>query len=125
MHWRTLIFFCAALLVAEPAAALRCGGKLVSDGAPQGKVLRFCGEPESVQVRSVYRAGIPRQRIRHRDEHAGAVQDSAELLIADRAYVEVVVEEWTYNFGPHRLMRVIRFENGLVTSIRQLGYGYH
>ncbi len=38
---------------------------------------------------------------------------------------EVVVEEWTYNFGPRRLMRVIRFENGLVTSIRQLGYGYH
>ena len=44
--------------------------------------------------------------------------------IADRAYEEVVVEEWTYNFGPRRLMRQVIFENGFVRSIKQLGYGY-
>jgi len=26
--------------------------------------------------------------------------------------------------GPHRLIRVLRLENGVVTSIRHLGYGY-
>ncbi len=122
MYWRILFVACCALLVAEPALALRCGGKLVGAGAPQGKVLKYCGEPEAVQIRSVYRAGLPRRQLRRR---VGTTRPEQELLYADRAYVEVLVEEWTYNFGPRRLMRVIRFENGLVTSIRQLGYGYH
>ncbi|HIE82372.1 MAG TPA: DUF2845 domain-containing protein, partial [Dehalococcoidia bacterium] len=30
----------------------------------------------------------------------------------------------TYNFGSRRFMRSIRFENGIVTSIETLGYGY-
>jgi len=125
MHWRILIFICGVLLIAQPASALRCRHKLIGDGAPQGKVLKFCGEPESVQVRSVYRAGLPRHRIRQRTDRFSAAAADPELLFADRAYVEVRVEEWTYNFGPRRLMRVIRFENGIVTGITQLGYGYH
>ncbi len=47
-----------------------------------------------------------------------------ELLIHDRSVVEVLIEEWTYNFGPHKLMRIVRFENGLVAEIDHLGYGY-
>lgn len=125
MHWRKLIFICGVMLLAEPALALRCAGKLISDGAPQGKVLKYCGEPESVQVRSIYRAGLPRQRIRHGHNEASDPTTDRELLYADRAYIEVLVEEWTYNFGPRRLMRIVRFENGLVTSVKQLGYGYH
>ena len=127
MYWRIPIFLVGALLLAQPAAALRCGSRLISDGAPQGKVLRFCGEPESVQVRTLVRAGLPRNRsfARARYPFDSAGRDDRELLFADRAYEEVVIEEWTYNFGPRRLMRVIRFENGVVTSIKQLGYGYH
>jgi hypothetical protein len=34
------------------------------------------------------------------------------------------IEEWTYNFGPTRFMRILRFENGILTSIRVGGYGY-
>jgi hypothetical protein len=29
-----------------------------------------------------------------------------------------------FNFGPHKLMRVIRFEGGRLTSIDTAGYGY-
>jgi hypothetical protein len=36
-----------------------------------------------------------------------------------------VVEEWTYNLGPNRMMRVVRFENGIVVEVTHLGYGYH
>jgi len=125
MHWRILLFICGVLLIAPPASALRCSSKLIGDGTPQGKVLKYCGEPESVQVRSILRAGFPRYRVRNRIGGAGtAIRADGELLYADRAYVEVHVEEWTYNFGPRRLMRVIRFENGLVAAIDQLGYGY-
>jgi len=43
----------AALLAAAPAFAFRCQGKLVSDGDPQAKVLRYCGEPVSAQQRTI------------------------------------------------------------------------
>ncbi len=35
------------------------------------------------------------------------------------------VEIWTYNFGPYKLMREIRFVDGRVEDIETLGYGYH
>jgi hypothetical protein len=111
------------LLAADPASALRCKNKLVSEGDPQSKVLRFCGEPEAMQTRTIYRAGLPR---RQPGPYPGSADEGGdrELVYADRAYVETIVEEWTYNFGPRRLMRRIRFENGLVASITQLGDGY-
>ena len=127
MYWRILAFFVGITLLAQPAAALRCGSKLISAGAPQTKVLRFCGEPEAIQIHTTVRAGLPRYRSSGRSSFSfgTAPGRDSELLIADRAYEEIVVEEWTYNFGPRRLMRMIRFENGIVTSIRHLGYGYH
>jgi len=39
--------------------------------------------------------------------------------------VEVPVEYWTYNFGPNKLMRRIRFVDGLVEEIETLDYGYN
>ncbi|MEA3303304.1 MAG: DUF2845 domain-containing protein [Pseudomonadota bacterium] len=36
----------------------------------------------------------------------------------------MVTEEWTYNFGPHRLMQQLNFKNGVLESIKSLGYGY-
>ena len=39
-------------------------------------------------------------------------------------FTDVRVEEWTYNFGPRKLMRLIRLENGVVADIQELGYGF-
>jgi len=36
----------------------------------------------------------------------------------------VDVEEWVYNLGPTRFLRILRFENGILRSIRTGGYGY-
>ncbi len=36
----------------------------------------------------------------------------------------VTVDEWTYNLGPNRFMRIVTFRNGRVTDIRTGGYGY-
>ncbi len=33
-------------------------------------------------------------------------------------------EEWTYNFGPHRLMLRLTFVNGQVSALHTLNYGY-
>jgi hypothetical protein len=105
----------AALLLtfAVPASAdgMRCGSKLVTTGDPRAKVRQFCGEPVDVQTRSILRRpyfGIGGRTYTYGD-----------------GYVEVPVEIWTYNFGPYKLMRQIRFVDGRVEDIETLGYGYH
>ena len=117
---RQLLLLCLLATMTTPAFALRCGNKIVRDGDHQAKILDMCGEPDAVQVRNIYRSGVPTQ-IRSTSRHP---RHDEELLVHDRSVIEVVVEEWTYNFGPRRLMRVIRFENGIVTSVKRLGYGY-
>lgn len=37
---------------------------------------------------------------------------------------ELLVAELTFNFGPRKLIRVLRFEGSQLTSIRTAGYGY-
>jgi hypothetical protein len=76
----------------------------------------------------IYRGGVPRRGVSREltvGTDTGSISTTRqELLIHDRSVVEVLVEEWTYNLGPHQLMRVVRFENGLVADVRKLGYGY-
>jgi hypothetical protein len=97
----------ALLLAAAPAHAFRCGTRIITRGDPADKMLRFCGEPASVQTRISQR---------------GYVSDFGRVVPG--VVEEVVIEEWTYNLGPHQLMRVVRLENGLVADIKHLGYGY-
>lgn len=33
------------------------------------------------------------------------------------------VEEWTYNEGPHRFIRILTFRNGILEKIETVGYG--
>lgn len=98
---------CAAVLAAPAEAALHCRNKVVSRGDPAAKLLEFCGKPQAVQKRLVQRAYV-----------------SPRGLALPGFVEEVWIEEWTYNFGPYRLMRVVRIEDGVVDTIRHLGRGY-
>lgn len=106
------ILVMVALCAAAPlrADALRCGSKLVAEGDTRTAVEAKCGPPEDVSRRTrlaplvVWRHGRP-------------------YRLGDGP-IEVVIEEWTYNFGPHRFMRRVRFEDGIVVRIDTLGYGY-
>jgi Protein of unknown function (DUF2845) len=100
-----------ALAVPASADGLRCGSRLVTQGDPRAKVRQFCGEPTDVQTRSILRR--PTFNVGGRFYSYGD------------GYVEVPVEIWTYNFGPYKLMRQIRFVDGIVDEIESLGYGYH
>jgi hypothetical protein len=104
-----------ALLLGFATAAsadnMRCGSKLLGNGDPRAKVREFCGEPTDIQTRSILRRPI---------FHFGG-----RILSYGDGYVEVPVEIWTYNFGPYKLMRQVRFVDGLVEEIETLGYGYH
>jgi len=110
MTSKTLLTVIAAsllLLAVTPAHAFRCGTRIITRGDHADKILRFCGEPASVQSRisqRSYVSGFGRV-------YPGVVE-------------EIVIEEWTYNLGPHQLIRVVRLENGFVANIKHLGYGY-
>ena len=118
---KTLLILFFLLALSAPAQALRCGTKIVRNGDHQAKILNMCGEPAAIHSHNIYRSGFPATQITTRER---GVRHEDELIVHNRSVVEVVVEEWTYNFGPRRLMRVIRFENGIVTSVKRLGYGY-
>ena len=90
---------------------MRCGSRLVSDGATRSEVRSLCGEPSDVQRRTILR--------RPYYDYKGRLAYYGEGL------VEIPVEVWTYNFGPYKLMRRVRFIDGEVDEIETLGYGYH
>jgi hypothetical protein len=100
-----------ALLCASPPApaadGVRCGNRLISRGDHAAKLLRYCGEPDAIHTRTAVRGLF------------GAV-----AVPLPGFFEEVQIEEWTYNLGPHKLMRKIRLENGEVREVRTLGYGY-
>lgn len=92
------------------ADAMRCGSRLVSERETRAEVRSKCGEPADVQTRTILRRP-------YYDFHGRIVYFGDGL-------VEVPVELWTYNFGPYKLMRRIRFVDGLVDEIETLDHGY-
>jgi len=91
------------------ADALRCGNRVISRGDHAVKVLHYCGEPIAIQSRIVHR----------RVSAFGSFFHPRLGLLED-----VLIEEWTYNFGPAKLMRQVLLENGIVRDVRELGYGF-
>jgi len=100
----SMLFFLAGAVKSE---ALRCGRDLVLEGDRKIEVLASCGDPATIDTWQETR--------RVRDFRWGRFWNVWET---------VVVEEWTYNFGPRRFIQVIRFENGRVVKIEDGGYGF-
>lgn len=93
------------LAVSVPAHALRCGGRIVSDGDRDFQVSARCGEPfwtDSYQGVDVLRQGLHAQRLR-----------------------EVRWDIWYYNFGPRALMHRLIFVDGVLNRSETLGYGFN
>jgi hypothetical protein len=102
-----------ALLASSPAfASMRCGSKLIDDGASRSEVAAKCGEPEEViTLRSVFRRPV--------------IWSYGRPYFVGENFIEIPVESWIYNFGPNKLMRRVIFEGGYVTEIETLGYGFN
>lgn len=99
----------ALALVVQPAlGAMRCGSQLVSDGDHKLEVLHKCGPPALIEYRGYqYRTYVPHT-----------------LPGAHTQLIGANVEEWTYNFGPRRFMRMVRFADSQVVRIISLDYGH-
>ncbi len=103
----------ASLLFAGAAGAdsFRCGTRLVTDGDSMDKVEALCGPPTDVQRREVLQRPIRWYRGRP--------------YYTSYEPVAIPVETWTYNLGPSKLMRRLKFEDGLLVDVETLGHGYH
>ena len=92
----------AALLFVGRAAwaddGLRCGPRLVSTGETEGQVAEKCGPPTEVRRR------YASSRVRG-------------------AFLHVVIDVWTYDFGPLEFIRILSFEDGVLKYVEVGGYG--
>jgi hypothetical protein len=103
-----------ALLATQGALAedsLRCGSRLASTGDTKYKVLQVCGKPADVSLIG----SMPQPRLWF---------TGFRFHFLDPPYQYVPIEVWTYNFGPNKLLRLLRFEGDELMEIRTDGYGY-
>jgi hypothetical protein len=95
-----------------------CGTRFVAVGDSRFEVLRRCGEPS-------WRDGWDEERL---ERVSGIPYMDGSVYYGSRTplftKVHVWVEEWVYNMGPQRFMRVLRFENNRLINIEVGDYGY-
>ncbi len=100
-----------ALPTAVQADTMRCGTRLVSEGDGKDKVRTLCGEPTSVSFAGY--VGGP-----------GYYTGPYENTYLWPGWTTIPVEIWTYNFGPSKLLRKLRFVGDQLDDIQTDGYGY-
>ncbi len=85
----------------------------------EAEVVSICGEPYSARevgyILRPYVLKLP----------GGRLGSHGTRRVWSGFNQQLAVRELLYNFGPHKLMRVIRFEGGKVASIDTAGYGHH
>ena len=85
---------------------MRCDGGIVSVGDRAVEVLGKCGQPS-----------YSTQREEKRINEGG--RGSREKTVAI-----VTIDDWSYNFGPNQFQYRLLLEDGKVTRIESLDYGY-
>jgi hypothetical protein len=119
MNRRGWIAFTLCLLFSSPLFALRCGHSLVSLGDVRSYVTEICGEPSSIESHYERRGNA---------NHADGTQyyfngrhrspgSSLSYGQSNYAEIEVLIEDWHYDFGSERLRKVLHFENGRLIDI--------
>jgi hypothetical protein len=89
--------------VKEQSTKRQCSDQIISTGDSAADVITKCGEPA------------------WKDKHEELIREQLDDNTVRK--VSVIVEEWTYNFGPSRFTRIFTFRNGKVTDVRTGGYG--
>jgi len=113
------LMFSAALALATPAAladGMRCGTKLVSDGDSLYRVRSSCGEPNFKQHR------VEQRRV-SRWVSGPCAPNGTSCGQYVESTVEVQIDEWTYDFGPHEFVRTVVFEEGRLLQVLTGDYG--
>jgi len=88
----------------DAPAYRECSEQVVTIGDSKSDVLAKCGEPYL------------------KDGHLEELSEKLESGQVRKTFVNV--EEWTYNLGPARFVRILTFKNGKLVDISTGGYGY-
>jgi hypothetical protein len=121
-----LVLLLLSLVFSCPVFALRCGNLLVDLNDYSQVVRNKCGEPESINSHMERRAVSNAAGLAQYYGNGFSSFPNASINYGQQQYIEVdvLVEEWLYNFGSNRFQQLLRFENGKLTEIRELGYGH-
>ena len=87
----------------HPAAG-RCDIGGIHKGTSQYEILQRCGEPAFKDTRQ--------------EERLIVVDKNTNRLTITR------IDEWTYNFGPNRFLRILKFENGELVDVETGDRGF-
>lgn len=108
----TLIAVLAGSTFAGDAQAFqgfRCGtGRLVEEGDRPPEVQNRCGDPDTADTREEHRT-VRRTVWTYVD----GVPVGKEVEVS----VSVMIDEWTYDLGPHRFVRHLIFEDGRLVRV--------
>lgn len=116
-----MLVLLAGLCLSSSARAdsLACDGRIVSSGDSRYDVKSVCGEPDDASQRVEYRTVSGRI--------AGpCVRENGKLRCSQtrEQVVEVVIDEWIYDFGKNRFIEYLTFEQGKLVSVRTGSYGH-
>ena len=85
------------------AATLDCAGGIISVGDSRVELLSKCGEPDAKESHEEELSLRPDHKTKHK--------------------LSITVDEWTYDFGPERFMRIVTLKNGKIADVRSGNYG--
>jgi hypothetical protein len=101
-------------------ANMRCGSKLISIGDSKTEVLLKCGEPllkEAVAVKEESkRIDIPLTSTPSVDA-GNYADDSDPAVVRRKESITKTVDQWTYNQGSGKLLKILTFEGGELVAI--------
>lgn len=115
-----MLLLAAMSSVSYAQANMRCGSKVISVGDSKAEVLLKCGEPllkEAVAVKEESkRINIPLT-----SETDNGAQDAATNAnpaeVQRKESITKTVDQWTYNQGSGRLLKILTFEGGELVDI--------
>jgi hypothetical protein len=121
-HWLLLL----SLIISQPALALRCGAYVINEGMDKSEVYNKCGQATSVESHIETRSSgtFIQNQPYYGNQRNSYPNNNFSYGQSNVVQIEVVVEEWFYNFGSSRIQQSLRFENGKLMEIRNLGRGY-
>ena len=119
--YQILLLLLATTSISYAADNMRCGTKLVSIGDSKAEVLLKCGEPmlqETIAFKEQTEYGELAQKYPLLLKHGLLKKNSDGVVIGGRkSTVTLPVDQWTYNLGKGRFLRMLLFEGGKLVAI--------
>ncbi|HYQ02797.1 MAG TPA: DUF2845 domain-containing protein [Polyangiaceae bacterium] len=111
----------AAGLLSTPARAdgMQCNDRLVTSGDTLYQVRSLCGEPDDARHHIEYRTvRVRRPGVCVQENGRRTCESEVEQTI------EVVIDEWVYDFGKNRFLEFVYFEQGQLVRVTEGSYGH-